>query len=64
MKANVVIEKSFDSGKAFSKEWEQGDFREFFTDEGQYIDNLCDILDGKGKPNEEFTVTYKVTVTK
>ena len=64
MKAKVEIEKSFDKGKSFSKTWGKGDFKEFFNDEGKYLDNLCDILADKGKDGESFTVTYTVTVTK
>lgn len=64
MKAVVTIDKSFDEGKQFSKEWEAKDFEEFFRDEGKYLDNLSFILNLKGEPKDSFTVTYTVTVTK
>ena len=64
MKAVVIIEKSFDEAKRFEKEWEDEDFREFFTDEGEYLDKLCKIAEERGSAGEGFTVTYTVTVTK
>ena len=64
LKATVLIDKSFDDGKQFSKEWEQGDFEEFFKDEGEYLDRLADVLENNGKVYDEFTVTYTVTVKK
>ena len=64
LKATVTINKSFDSGSAFSKGWEQGDFEEFFKDEGEYLDRLADVLENNGKVEDEFTVTYTVHVTK
>ena len=63
MKAKVDISKSFDEGKAFSKEWNQGDFEEFFKDEGEYLDKLCGIAKEHGKSGDSFTVTYTVKVT-
>lgn len=63
MKAKVKIQKSFDDGKEFSKEWEKNDFREFFDEEGEYLDRLCDTLHTRGKAGERFTVTYTITVT-
>lgn len=64
MKAEVKIEKSFDNGKKFNKEYEQRDFFKFFRDEGLYLDCLCATMENKGKTGESFTVTYTVTVTK
>lgn len=64
MKAEVTIKKSFDDGQWFGKEWEQGDFKEFFEEEGAYIDRLCTIAESKAKEGEDFTITYVVTVTK
>ncbi len=64
MKARVEIEKSFDKGKEFSKEWKFGDFQQFFEEEGDYLDKLANILADKGMNGHEFTVTYTVTVTK
>lgn len=64
MKAKVVIEKSFDEGQEFGKAWMPNDFAEFFRDEGEYLDRLCDIMEGKGDEKDSFTVTYTVTVIK
>ena len=64
MKATVTITKSFKDGSAFSKEWEAGDFKEFFEKEGTYLDKLTQILGEHGKPGEDFTVTYEVKVEK
>ena len=64
MKAAVKIEKSFDGSSQFRKGWESGDFREFFKDEGEYLDKLCGIMEDNAKTGEEFTVTYTVTVVK
>ena len=63
MKAKVAITKSFDEGKEFSKEWAQNDFEEFFIEEGQYLDRLCNTMTEHGKKDESFTMTYTVTVT-
>ena len=64
MKANITITKSFDDGKAFSKEWEQGDFEEFLKDEGEYLDRLANTVKEHGRNGYSFTVTYTVTLTK
>lgn len=64
MKATVEITKTFEDGKMFSKEWTHGDFCEFFTEEGKYLDRLSGIVEMRGKSNEGFTITYTVTVTK
>mgnify|MGYP003305767757 CR=1 FL=1 len=48
MKAMVVIDKSFDDSASFAKEWEFGDMKEFMSDEGKYLDELCLTLDDKG----------------
>lgn len=64
MRAKVVIKKTFDDAKEFGKNWEKGDFRNFFEEEGEYLDKLCDTLGDKGKEGDEFTVTYTVTVVK
>ena len=64
MKATVDIIKSFDEGKKFSKTYESGDFKEFFADEGKYLDNLSGIMAAHGDSGDEFTVTYTVKVVK
>ena len=64
MKAMVKVTKSFDDGKAFSKEWKHGDFQKFFGEEGEYLDKLAGIVEERGKRLEGYTVTYAVTVTK
>lgn len=62
MKASVKIGKSFDDGRSFKKDYEGGDFLEFFKDEGKYLDRLANILEDKGKSGDSFTVTYTVTL--
>lgn len=64
MKATVEIEKSFDEGKRFSKDYKPGDLFEFMVEEGAYLDRLAAVLSDKGKPGESYTVTYTVKVTK
>lgn len=67
MRAIVTISKSFDDSTGFSKEWESGDFEDFFTDEGRYIDTLAEKLNGlniEEMDGDGFTVTYVVTVRK
>lgn len=64
MLARVNIDKTFDDGKAFKKEYAGGDFLTFFTEEGEYLDRLCGIMTDKAAPGESFTVTYTVTVSK
>ena len=62
--ALVTIEKSFDDCKVLTKEWEAGDFREFFEKEGEYLDRLANATEEKGKYGEGFTVTFTVDVIK
>lgn len=67
MRATVTISKSFDDTTGFSKEWKAGDFEQFFTDEGQYLDKLTTALDGlniEEMDGDGFTVTFVVTVRK
>ncbi len=65
MKATVSIGKSFGiDNPDFSKEWEDGDFKQFFNDEGEYLDKLCEIVASKGIGGEGFEIVYKVKVTK
>ena len=64
MKATVKIKKTFDDGKEFSKEWDNGDFKEFFNDEGEYLDRLAGVVSDRGEIGEGFTVTYTVILTK
>ena len=62
MRATVLIEKSFDDGKKFAKDYADGDFAEFFLEEGKYLDRLSDIMKERGVYGDEFTVTYTVTL--
>ena len=64
MKARVEIEKSYDGSKSFKKDWKNGDFEQFFLEEGQYLDRLANITEEHGADGEGFTVTYTVTLTK
>lgn len=63
MVAKVDIRKSFDDGRGFLKDWENGDFEQFFKVEGQYLDKLAVIMEEHAKEGDTFTVTYTVTVT-
>lgn len=62
MNGEVKIEKSFDETVSFNKVLEDGDFEEFFKDEGEYLDKLTAIAMHHGDVGDEFTVTYTVTV--
>lgn len=64
MIAIVSIIKSFDGETDFTKEWTKGDFEQFFTEEGDYLDRLCEICKDKGREGEGFEVTYRVKVVK
>ena len=64
MKATVEIGKSFDDGAKFSKEYDVGDFVEFFKEEGAYLDRLTDTVKNRGADGEGFKVTYTVTIVK
>ena len=64
MKATVEISKTFDDGAVFSKEYTDGDFAEFFTEEGAYLDRLTDTVKTRGSDGEGFTVTYTVKIVK
>ena len=65
VKAKVKIEKSFEEEVSeFEKEWADGDYEEFFQQEGAYLDRLCNILVEHGKTDEGYTVTYTITTTK
>lgn len=62
MQAKVVIDKSFDDTGEFTKTWENGDFEEFFKEEGEYLDRLSNTTVNHGSEGDGFTVTYTVTV--
>ena len=65
MKGTVVIEKSFDETREFRKQLEDGDFKEFFEEEGDYLDRLVMMAEEwkrRGNSGGRFTVTYTVTV--
>ena len=64
MKAKVVIRKSFDESKQFTKEWHAGDFEEFFKEEGEYLDRLSGMVEKRPEQGQLFEVTYTVTVEK
>ena len=64
MKAQITIEKTFDEARAFTKEYENGDFKEFFNDEGEYMDVLADKLNEAGKAGNSFQIIYTITLTK
>lgn len=63
-KAKVVIHKSFDESKEFTKEWKNGDFKDFFKSEGEYLDRLSETLKEKGETGDMFSIAYIVTVEK
>lgn len=64
MKATVNIKKSFSDETEFSKNYENGDFEEFFNEEGKYLDKLAMVALTKGKDakGELFKITFTVTV--
>lgn len=64
MKAKITIEKSFDDGLGFSKDWENGDFEEFMQKEGEYLDRLAATTQEHGRTGDSFKVVYTVEVTK
>ena len=65
MKAQIKIEKSFEEGGAmFSKKYSVGDLKEFFVDEGAYLERLADTLRLHGDNGDSFTVVYEVKLTK
>ena len=64
MKATIKIAKSFDDGKQFTKEYNNGDFLEFFNEEGKYLERLATTLDEHGIKGDKFTVTYTVELVK
>ena len=63
-KATIIIEKSFDDSKRFSKNLESGDLEQFFMEEGEYMDKLSDMLESKGSLTDSFELTYKIKVEK
>lgn len=63
MKALISIDKTFDDGRQLAKEWQDGDFLEFFKEEGEYLDRLCKIAQEQGNPGDSFEVCYTVKVT-
>ena len=62
MNAKVVITKSFDESKQFTKEWQAGDFEQFFKEEGEYLDRLSKAASGRPEGGKLFEITYTVTV--
>lgn len=61
MKATIKIDKSFDESKEFSKEWQNGDFCVFMKEEGEYLDRLSKVCEGRPE-GKLFTITYTVTL--
>lgn len=64
MKAMISIHKSFNESRVFSKEYEAGDFEEFLTKEGEYVDKLAKLTEEHAKEGEGFTVVYTVNLIK
>ena len=64
MKARILIEKSFDEEKEFSKELEEGDLKKFFDEEGRYLEDLSKILKRFGEDGDEYVVSYTVVIKK
>lgn len=62
MNARITVEKSFDVGRAYSKEIIPGDLKEFFDEEGQYLERLAEATRKHAKSGEEWSMTYTVTV--
>lgn len=64
VKATIMVTKSFDDGKGYQKEWDENDFKEFFSSEGKYLDELSKIVMENAKDGEGFEITYVVNVIK
>lgn len=65
MKATVIIAKSFNNeSDEFTKTYENGDFEEFFTDEGKYLDKLAMVAltEGKHVKGKLFKISIDVIV--
>lgn len=65
IKATIVAEDSFGKrNRGFEKELETGDFEQFFSQEGEYLDRLATTLAEHGDIGDQFSVQFKVTVVK
>ena len=68
MKAIITVSKSFTNEgeglQGFHKDWENGDFTEFFKVEGAYIDRLAKITEAYGEDASGFSITYTIKVAK
>lgn len=65
IKATIFAEDSFGKrNRGFEKELETGDFEQFFSQEGEYLDRLATTLAEHGGIGDQFNVQFKVTVVK
>lgn len=65
LKAVIEIGKSFDGKtRRCSKDYEVGDFKEFFATEGVYLDTLGKAVEEHAEVGEGFIVTYTVNLVR
>lgn len=60
MIATIGVEYSFKEDNLFTKEWQENDFTDFFTDEGKYLDRLAKVAEKHGESGEGFEITFTV----
>lgn len=65
LKATIEMEKSFD-GKTigFGKDYEVGDFKDFFAEEGIYLDTLGKAVKEHAEVGEGFMIIYTVNLVR
>lgn len=63
MKAKITVDKSFDDLCVFKKDIIPGDLKEFFNEEGKYLERLASATRQHGESGDEWSITYTVTVT-
>ncbi len=65
IKAKVEIIKNFDDNEMeYQKDWENGDFEEFFRLEGEYMDKLAQIVEEHGKENQKAILNITIEIKK
>ena len=65
LKAVIEMKKSFDGKtRGFGKDYEVGDFKEFFATEGVYLDSLGKAVEEHADVGEGFTIIYTVNLVR
>ena len=69
MKISIEIDNPIYGTTVFTKERRTGDIKKFLTEEGNYIETLCNMLDDKTENilndfTDHLKISYTITVEK